>query len=175
MALKPLPAQVTLRQYLDYNPETGDLTWLFCEQQHARFNTRWAGRPAFTSIGPSGYRFGQISRISYQAHRIIWKWWHGSDPEWIDHIDGDKLNNRISNLRSVSRVVNARNMPLPRNNTSGEIGIHKCSLTGRWRVQLTADYKVHRFGRFDTIEEAVAARDAAMAKHGFHENHGRKV
>ena len=139
-----------------------------------RWNTRWAGKPAFTTIGPSGYFFGQINGEHYQAHRVIWKWWHGAEPVWIDHIDGNKLNNRIANIRSVTREVNAQNLPRPRTNSSGEMNVHKCPTTGRWRVQFAANHEVHRVGRFDTIEEAVAARNAAMAKHGFHPNHGRK-
>lgn len=186
MAPKPLPPQDELRQLLDYDPKTGVLTWrprephwfggriLSCEQAAAIWNSRFAGHRAFDTPNHNGYRYGSWFKTNYLTHRIIWKWWHGTEPQLIDHINGDKADNRIANLRSVAAKFNARNMPLPRHNTSGEIGIHKCKATGRWRASLIADQKVHRLGRFDTIEEAVAARNAAMANHGFHQNHGRK-
>lgn len=187
MAAKPLPSQEVLRQLLDYDPATGVLRWKprdaswfsgkSLSKDHAAsiWNARFAGKIAFDTPNNNGYRYGSWFGMNFLTHRIIWKLWHGTEPPMIDHANGEKSDNRIANLRPASAAINSKNMPLPRHNTSGEIGVYHCTFTGRWRASFSADHKVHRLGRFDTIEEAVAARNAAMAKHGFHENHGRKV
>lgn len=172
MAAKPLPSQDVLRQLLDYNPATGKLTWLWRDDAPKQWNARYPGTEAFTRAYPRGYRGGQIYKVDYLAHRIIWKWWHGTEPETIDHISGDKTDNRIANLRSVSVRDNARNVPMPKSNTSGETGIRRCK--NRWRVVVNTQPKAWNVGSFKTIEEAVAARNAAWAQLGFHVNHGRK-
>lgn len=121
----------------------------------------------------SGYRYGRLGPVNFMAHRIVWKWVNGEEPNVIDLINGDKTDNRSHNLRSVAFAENARNMPRLRNNTSGHTGVHFCKQTGRWRAELIADGKHIRLGRFNDLEAAVAARREAALAHGFHENHGR--
>lgn len=144
-------------------------------REHAAniWNAKFAGTKAFDSHHRSGYRFGCVGRSNFLAHRIIWKVVHGVDPKDIDHISGNKADNRLVNLRAAGKLANAKNMPRPSNNTSGHIGVHFCKCTGRWRVELIADGKKIRVGRFDTLEEAAAARRETAIAHGFHENHGR--
>lgn len=185
MAMKPLPDQDLLRQLLDYDPATGILTWkprppeMFLGERlthkHASkiWNSRFSGNHAFNSHHRSGYRFGRLGGTNFMAHRIIWKMVHGFDPKDIDHISGDKADNRLINLRAVGKLGNAKNMPRPSNNTSGHIGVYFCKCTSRWRVELIANGKKIRVGRFDTLEEAATARRKAALAHGFHRNHGR--
>lgn len=173
MAVKLLPSQEVLRQLLDYDPETGFLMWRWREGVCKQWNKRWPGTQAFTRTCPRGYRSGQIFKTDYLAHRVIWKWWHGTEPDTIDHVNGDQSDNRISNLRSVPFRENCRNVPMPRNNKSGETGIRR--VKNRWRVVVNTIPKAMNVGSFQTMEEAVAARDAAWADLGFHENHGRKT
>lgn len=169
MAAKPLPSQELLLQLLDYNPDTGALTWRYRENVYPNWNPRWAGQPAFTKILSRGYYSGQISKQDYLAHRIIWKIVHGVDPDTIDHINGNKLDNRIENLRSVSQQQNARNLSIKRKSRSGHMCIRK-SAHGRWRVCVAQQ----NIGSYFDINEAIAARDAAWIEYGFHKNHGRK-
>jgi hypothetical protein len=191
MAAKPLPDQDTLRQLLDYDPETGLLYWrtrsvdmfadaasgssgfVTTEKRASTWNARFAGRPAFTSRFSGGYHHGAILGQTYMAHRVIWKWAHGFDPDCVDHINGDKGDNRLANLRSIPRAMNARNMPQQSNNTSGQTGVHFCNFTGRWRAEIVVSGRNIRLGRFANFSDAVTARRAAERKFGFHENHGR--
>ena len=137
-----------------------------------QWNARWAGKEAFTVKNNNGYLMGEIFTRSYMAHRIIWKMAVGADPEEIDHIDGNRSNNKIANLRSVSRQENTRNRALPSNNTSGVIGVHK-SHWNTWVAVVTIDGRIKRLGSYQTMEAAQAARKRAQRLLGYHENHGR--
>ncbi len=180
MATKPLPSQEVLRQLLDYDPETGLLTWRerdaswFTDgkKQTAKdFATRWnsaySGKPALNSQN-NGYRIGTLLGRRYQSHRVIWKLIYGTDPQAIDHINGDGSDNRISNLRSVSHEQNMRNTKRRVDNTTGFVGVERYQGT-RWVVKLSNKH----IGLFDCIGQAIKARRDAERKHGFHENHGR--
>lgn len=176
------------RQLLDYDPDTGELTWLprdaamfgdsecnggvrTAAWQTARWNTRYSGQPAFTSIDSTGYRSGRILNITFRAHRVIWAIAHGYWPDVIDHIDGDTTNNRLRNLRNVDTATNAVNTARPSNNTSGHVGVYR--RFNKWVAQINHNGTTRRIGAYDTIGEAVAARAAESQRLGFHENHGR--
>lgn len=183
MAPKPLPAQDVLLQLLSYDPETGKLFWkergieLFPAKSAARarcmcnlWNRRYAGTEAFTTVS-DGYFTGSIFGSNFKAQRVIWEMAYGSDPDQIDHIDGNRSNNRVANLRDVSLAENARNRRVPVNNKSGVIGVY------RWQQEGFTYWVATVMGRAiaycNTFDEAVAARKAAEREHGFHENHGR--
>jgi len=93
----------------------------------------------------------------------------------IDHIDHNSLNNRIENLRLVSSRENSMNLPLPKHNTSGRVGITWAKREKKWQAQIGLDYKTIILGHFDKFEDAVAAREAAEKKYGFHPNHGKMI
>lgn len=161
-----------------YEPETGKLFWLQrpraffkSEREWKRWNTRYAGKEAFTP-NSSGYLDGMIFRQMYRAHQVAWALHHGNWPEEnIDHINGDRADNRIDNLRLASFKENARNTKLRRTNKSGCVGV--LPLRRRWRAYIYAENEQRHIGVFDTYEEAVAARKEAEARYGFHPNHGR--
>lgn len=171
----------TLRALLDYNPETGDLTWkprpvsMFkAPRDAAAWNARYAGRPALTTINGCGYLTGGIFDRQRLAHRVAWAICHGEWPvDQIDHQNGDRTDNRISNLRVVSHSENGRNQKRPRTNTSGVIGVSWSLSAGKWRALITADGARKHLGYFADFYAAVAARKAAEAEHGFHPHHGR--
>lgn len=182
MKRRPMPSQKYLRECLDYDPETGGLTWRTRPLHHFKdgaqtarhncnaWNGGWAGKEAFTATSPNGYVTGGLDRVIYRAHRIIWKLVHGQEPEDIDHINGDRADNRIANLRAVTRRENMRNAALRSNNKSGVVGVSRAR--GKWLAQIKGQ-RQQFLGYFDTIEEAAAARKSAERDLGFHENHGR--
>jgi len=181
MAAKLLPDAETLRNILDYNPETGKLFWrqrdvsLFNEtasrtREHAcaHWNARWAGAEAFTASQTTGHKFGSLLGASYLAHRVIWKIVTGRDPEVIDHIDGDPGNNKWANLRSVSQLINARNIPQQKNCRHDHPGVYYTGCKFRpWRAAIGHSGKIRRLGAFASKEAAVAARVAAEAECGY--------
>jgi hypothetical protein len=163
----PLPSQEELRKLLDYDPETGKLIWKRRKCDSPTWNIRFAGKPALT-IEKRGYFTGSIWGVKYMTHRIIWKWMTGDDPAEIDHINGNGLDNRWANLRSVDRLANARNMPKRRENKSGYCGVYFAQ--GKWQARILRK----TIGTFSSREDAIAARKAAERELGFHPNHGRR-
>lgn len=110
------------------------------------------------------YGYARRSRDKQLLHRLIMKAKLG---QAIDHIDGDKLNNRVSNLRFCSQAENSRNQTLKRNNTSGYKGVSIIRSTKKWATQVKIDYKKYYFGCYDTAEEAASIYDTvALQLHG---------
>jgi hypothetical protein len=181
MAVRELPDPELLRKLLSYDPETGKLFWnyrpldLFEKMQAwAAWNTKWAGQEAFTSIDNHGYYQGRVCSRHMQAHRVIWAVVKGRWPsEQIDHINGIRTDNRLQNLREVSVSENRKNQRRRSNNTSGVTGVSWARTKQKWLADIRVNGKQIYIGRFDDFEDAVAARKAAEAKYGFHENHGR--
>ena len=130
--------------------------------------------------GLSGYGYIDIGFESknHRAHRIIWEMVNGSIPDGyeIDHINGVRNDNRLTNLRLVDRIGNMRNRRMPSNNTTGFAGVSKHKASGKYRVQISDREKVRRHvGLFNTAEEAHAAYLEALNNNGYHANHGRDV
>lgn len=105
-----------------------------------------------------GYCRLSIDGTQYLTHRIIFLWHHGYMPENdIDHINRIKSDNRIENLREITRSCNMRNTGNPSDNTSGVKGITRDVTTGRYRVRVLR----HELGIFENYDEAVLHRLAA--------------
>lgn len=172
----------TANSVLKYDPEAGLLFWkarpvgMFKSERHWKtFRTRFEGKEAFTSTCHYGYRQGQIFGKRYVAHRIIWLMVHGNWPKQdIDHINGNRQDNRLFNLRSVSRSDNLRNTKIRKDNLSGVPGVFWRSDTGAWSVRVNdANGGVVNLGCFKDKIEADLVRKEAEIAHGYHENHGR--
>lgn len=172
-----------LRQLLSYDPETGELTW---KERTAETNngvggqylkianTKMAGKPAFTSAHPGGYKFGSIFRNFVTAHRVAWALHYGEWPKnQIDHINGLPADNRICNLRDVSCIENQHNRKLNKNNTSGCTGVFTYPGSCNWHAHITVNGETKKLGIFRNFDDAVAARKAGEREYGYHENHGR--
>lgn len=165
-----------VRERLLYDAETGKLFWLHHPRMSKQFNTTFAGKEAFTAIRNTGYRHGRINNRAYQAHRVAWALYHGEWPDGeIDHINHDRTDNRITNLRAVSHQENHRNTSLRRNNSSGSSGVSWFNAGSKWSAYIVVDGRKLHLGYFNGLDDAVSTRKAAERQYGFHENHGKEV
>ena len=162
MKILPLPDLAVLQKVLSYDPETGAFTWL-----RNRGNTAVIGSPA-GCVSTSGYVAICINMKRYLAHRIAYKMYYGVDPDGlVDHVDGDKANNRISNLRVATGVQNQGNSRNPSSNKSGIKGVCWNKKMKRWVAQIGDNKRRVYLGSFLTKEEAAQAyADAARMKFG---------
>lgn len=191
MAKAKLPCPTLLRLLLRYEPDTGKLfwrerpVWMFKEgagrytaaKAAKTWNTRFAGKEAFTAATTGGYHVGAVNGVLMKAHRAAWAIHYGCWPvNDIDHEDGDPANNRIANMRDVPRGENTRNRRLDPRNESGAHGVTRCSKNpDMWMVLITGRGKQEFVGRFRSLESAVAARRKAEERLGcFHRNHGKR-
>ena len=181
MAKQDLLSVTTVRKLLDYNPETGKFVWrprpkeMFkSERGMMSWNSRLAGKAAFTNVGGHGYLVGYIFNKCRLAHRLAYAHHFGHWPKQnIDHINGDTTDNRIANLRDVSTQENLKNQKMPSHNTSGVCGVYWNKPTQKWLASISINGKNKHIGLFGDIEEAKAARKAAEIQYGYHPNHGR--
>jgi len=180
MAAKALPSPEVLRQLLRYEPETGKLLWL--PRKHVlgttkratnTFNSRRAGSEAFTCLSTDGYLIGAVLGVSLRAHRVAWAIQYEVWPcGMIDHIDGNRANNRINNLRVVTPAENARNAAHHKNSPHPYPGIRRHN--GRW-IAFIGSGGSSFLGAFETLDEALMVRKRAEQDFGYHQNHGRNT
>jgi len=157
-----------LKELFSYNKETGTVT-----RTIARGNNIKAGSEAGTK-NSQGYLIVNVNGKNVRLHHIAWCLTHGYIPNKIDHINQNKQDNRIVNLREVTTTENNRNMPKPRHNTSGTVGVYYNKANSNWRAFIHLNNKTKSLGSFKTKEEAIKARLEANIKYGFHENHGKE-
>jgi hypothetical protein len=167
----PLPPSEDLHRMFRYDPETGVLYWR-ARPDDDRWNRVFADKPA-GGVDGKGYVRIRTEGNNWNAHRVVWKMVHGCEPEFVDHINGDRADNRIENLRSVTKLENARNAKRGRNNKSGTNGVHWVNREQRWRACIYVDGKKVSLGDYVEKADAVAARERANREYGYHENHGR--
>ena len=123
--------------------------------------------------GDRGYWKITVGNRMYRAHRIIFLFHHGYLPAEIDHIDGDRQNNKIENLRPANRSQNLVNKGLSNKNTSGAKNVSWVKDRNKWEVQMYVNKKKTFVGRFDDLEVAKAAAVAFKNQHhGEFANHG---
>jgi hypothetical protein len=162
MAGADLTAQ-RLRDLLDYEPNTGIFT-----RRVWRGGTSRAGSVAGASHGKTGYLQISVDGRLYFAHRLAWLHYYGEHPKkHIDHINGDKSDNRISNLRDVSRSVNLQNVRRARvdNLATGLLGVIRSR--DKFSAHIFVDGKSKHLGVYSTAPEAHAAY--LIAKRAMHE------
>lgn len=172
---KWMPTLEEWKSRLDYDPETGLFHWKPQDGMNY-WNARFAGKEA-GSKSAGRYVFINLRGNVFLAHRIAWVFISGDYPKHeIDHINGDRFDNRAVNLRDVPHAINKRNLPRKASNTSGVVGVYRIRSTGQWCAQIRNWNGANQhIGNFSTIEEAAAARKDAERKFGFHSNHGRPL
>ena len=149
-----------------YDKETGDLI------RKVNKGTAKAGDKA-GSVNGSGYVVTGIEGNKYRNHRIIFLMHRGFLPDCLDHIDNNKLNNRIENLRPATLSQNQHNRRISKNNTSGVKGVKWKATQNIWTASVTLNGKRKHVGHFRTVPEAeVAVRKAREQLHGEFVNHG---
>lgn len=157
-----------LREHLDYNADTGFF------RRRIRTNNRCENGWFKGCENSDGYLQVRVSMGLHKAHRIAWAIHYGEWPDGqIDHINGDKSDNRIVNLRDVTPRQNSRNSKLQKNSSSGVNGVRFDKKSGKWKAHIRVDEGTKHLGYFVRFEDAVAARKEADAIYGFHPNHGR--
>lgn len=149
-----------LMEVAEYNPETG----IF--HRTATLSSRAKKGEALGSPHSAGYLECRIDGVRYYLHRLAWFYIHGAWPTGeIDHINRDKLDNRIANLRDATHQVNNINKGLMANNTSGHSGVYYQKRSKSFRAQIMINRKMISLGGFKTKEEAVKARLSAEEKY----------
>lgn len=119
------------------------------------------------SYNPSGYFNVEINYVKYRLHRIIFMWHNGYLPKEVDHINGNKLDNRIENLRASTKSQNLRNSGIRKTNTSGYKNVHWRKDLKKWAVHLRAFGKSKHIGFFEDLELAgLVAEEARNKYHG---------
>lgn len=154
--------QEQIREVLDYNPDTGHLTW-----KVARGHRRVGDRAGGIDI-TKGYRSVRVLGKAYKEHRLIWLWYTGSFPkDHMDHINGVRDDNRIANLRECTNQENSQNRTVFNNpkKRSKYIGVsYRGKLKGnQWRARIMLNNKDIELGYFNTEEEAHQAYVEAKA------------
>ena len=157
--------QKELAQILHYHPKTGLFTRL----------TKTSNCISVGSIAGcldvKGYLRIMVSCVRYKAHRLAWLAAYGKFPkDQIDHINHDRADNRIINLREATASENSKNQTLAKNSTSGVSGVfpHR----NKWQASISSNCKRIHLGTFADKFEAICARKSAERKYGFHINHG---
>jgi hypothetical protein len=150
-----------LTSILDYDPESGLFFWKNLEGNKKRLNGKVAGAKHI-----QGYWMLQIKEQRFLAHRLAWFYVH---KEWpaknIDHIDRNKLNNKITNLRLGDQSQNSANQKIKKNNQSGIKGVSYRRDIKKWRARIMVNRKEITLGVFETSEDASLAYRQAASKY----------
>lgn len=182
--MKEIPVDF-LRECLAYDAESGELTWLSRPQRHFKTKRAWSvtnarcvGKPAGHIDRLSGYHVVGLTCCGqwklYQAHRIAIALADGQWPAMsVDHINGDKSDNRRGNLRVCSHGQNMRNQGRKSSGSNPLKGAYFHTRSGRWQSSICIDYRQIHLGYFETAEAAHAAyREASAVHHGLFANNG---
>ena len=162
-----------LREQIAYDPETGKFKWKVARQGRTESVGHHNKKTGYIAIGVtySGrYHLLKASRLAFALTEGRW-------PNILDHINGDKADDRWCNLREVTFAGNCRNLPRSKRNTSGVTGVTWHKNAKKWQAHIgttQGDKRLEYLGLFDTKEEAIAARKEAEKLYGYHENHGRE-
>ena len=123
------------------------------------------GNEAGTFRKTDGYRQIMIDRRLYRTHRVVYLYHFGHIPETLDHINQNRSDNRIENLRPATRAENAYNSKLRLDNISGVKGVTWDKAKKKWAARLFANKTCFNLGRFVELTDAITAVKAARRQH----------
>lgn len=146
--------QNELKKILHYDKDTGVFS-------KVRDSIKYKSGYVYCGISNAGYPRIRINKKQYMAHRLAWLYVYGYMPNLIDHIDGNKSNNVISNLRECNKRQNALNRTAPKNSQSGVKGVRKI-YSNKYVSRACVNGEQYHLGTFKTIEEAIEARKLFM-------------
>lgn len=176
-----LPVEL-LHQLFEADFEKGIVIWMarpvsmFASERSCKsWNSKHAGHAAAAHDNGQGYLAVRVFDKPRKLHRIIFALRHGHYPEAIDHINGDRADNRICNLRSVTPQQNSQNLRLSKQSKSGEPGVYWNEKTRKWQARVSIGRRSKYLGNYTEKDEAVAAARAARVDLGYHPNHGRQL
>lgn len=166
-----------LHQVFDYRD--GKLYWKEVPEEYFKtpramknFNARFCGTRA--GRVKEGYRVVGLLGKSLKEHRVIYYMFTGEEPEYIDHMDGNPLNNRIENLRPATNQQNIANAKMRCDNTSGVKGVSWHKQKQKWRASVRFNGKSIHIGLFDNLQDAKRARELkALELFGNYIDHDR--
>lgn len=168
---KELDIEKEINSLLGYCKVSGNLYW--------KISTGRRNNPAGSIHKLKGsaltYKIVTINNKKYFSHRLAWFLFYGEWPEIIDHIDGDGLNNKIENLRSVNNSDNRKNMRVQSRNSIGLCGVDYIKKTNKYRARIFVDNAEINLGMFTGLFDAACVRKSAENRFNFHENHGRNM
>jgi hypothetical protein len=157
--------QAELKKLLIYDPDTGVFVNRITRNPRAPI-----GAIAGTDH-PDGYRHMKIDRKCYLSHRLAWLYIYGEWPKkQLDHINGDRKDNRIENLRLVCNKQNSENQTLHVNNTSGYRGVTWDKSAQKWMAQIRHNNVRKFIGRYESLKEAANAAKNARDQLFTHHN-----
>ena len=170
MKHKPMDFE-ELDKLFSYKHKTGNIRNKIDRGSYGRLK---AGDIA-TSRHSQGYLELSVFYCKYLAHRVAWILYYGVDPgnKQIDHINHDRDDNRIENLRLVNNRENRLNNTRPKHNTSGVVGVSWNKRAGKWEAHIQENGKKSNLGLFDDKWDAICRRKSAERRLGYHPNHGK--
>lgn len=160
-----LKNQEYLEELLSYDPGSGLFTWRV-DQGSAR-----AGSVAATKA-TNGYLVVMVDKKYRSLHRMAFAFMGQEVPDCVDHINGDRTDNRWLNLRAATAIDNARNQRLHRTNSTGLPGV-MWDQRSRWRAYGYHGGRYLALGRYQSLLDAAAARKSFESQNGYHSNHGK--
>lgn len=143
-----------LRELLEYSPDTGFFRW-----RKTKRGNMVAGKVAGTRNKALGYIIICVDDCDYYGHRLAWLYAYGSLPSVIDHINGIRSDNRLSNLRAATAAENSRNIGVRSDSQSGLKGVRRVGNV--WRASIKINGRVRHLGYHKTMEEAARAYGVA--------------
>lgn len=152
--------EARLKELLYYDAATGVFLWRRADPSFKRLPWSVAGRK-----NEKGYLIIDVDIKPYRAHRLAWLYMYGAWPtDQLDHRNGTRDDNRISNLRDATNKENHENFALSRGNTSGYRGVSWDKNRQKFMAKVMHHGKTINVGRFDTADEAGAAAAAKRAE-----------